>query len=175
MAYQYLPDPLTPVAERVVQYLRDQLGLRNFRLEEEVDGSLDYRPTISTHSKDHHIVCVDVRESPYSQTLDSVVLDSIKKSLPIKLYVAFPEAPNIPDYKKQADRARSNGVGLIEVKANGIEVIHDALALSLAGLRKIKPSKFPAKFRTPLVQAESNFLRGAPVDGCLGVYKNWKP
>jgi hypothetical protein len=171
MAYRYLPENLHAVAEGIKVYFRDERGLANFQIEEEVDKSLDYRPTLHTHTKDHHIVCVDVLESPYSPPLDSIVLDCVRKSLPIKLYVAFPENSGQQDYKKRVDRARGNGVGVLEVRANGVEMIHDALSLSLSGVRGIEPRRFPAKLRTDLARAESTFRSGSPVEGCLILYE----
>jgi hypothetical protein len=171
MPYRYLSEHLHAIADEIKQYFRDERGLRNFKIEEEVDKALDYRPTLHANTKDHHIVCVDVQESPYSPALDSVVLDCIKRSFPIRLYVAFPGNPAPHDYKKKVDRARANGVGVIEVRANGVEIIHEALALSLLGVRAINPSRFPAKFRAELTRAESTFRNGSPVEGSLIVYK----
>ncbi len=171
MAYRYLPEHLHDAADRVKQFFREERGFTNFKIEEEVDKTLGYRPTLHTHTKDHHILCVDVQESPYSTALDSIVLDCVKKSFPVKLYVAFPENPSQQEYKKKVDRARANGVGVVEVRANAIEVIHEALALSLLGVRDVKPSRFPAKFRAELARAESTFRGGNPVEGCLIIYK----
>lgn len=171
MVYRYLPENLHAVAEGIKLYFRNERGLSNFKTEGEVDKSLDYRPTLHTQAKDHHIICVDVLESPYSPALDSIVLDCVKKSLPVKLYVAFPENPGQQDYKKKVDRARTNGVGVLEARQNGIDVIHEALSLSLIGVREIKPSRFPAKFRADLARAESTFRSGSPVEGCLIVYE----
>jgi hypothetical protein len=171
MSYRYLPENLHPTAERVKQYFRSERGLANFKIEEEVDKTLDYRPTFHTQTKDHHIFCIDVQESPYSTHLDSIVLDCVKRSLPVLLYVAFPENPSQQDYKKKVDRARANGVGVVEVRANETEVIHEALALSLLGVREINPSRFPSKFRADLAHAQTTFRAGSPVEGCLVVYK----
>lgn len=171
MAYRYLPENLHEIADQVRQYFRNERGLVNFKTEEEVDKGLDYRPTLHAHTQDHHIVCVDVQESPYSTALDSIVLDCVRKSLPIKLYVAFPESVGLQDYKKKVDRARTNGVGVIEVRAQGIVVINEALPLSLSGVREVHPSRFPMRFRTPLTHAESTFRAGSPVEGCLVIYE----
>jgi hypothetical protein len=171
MAYRYLPQNLRGIAEEIRLFFLNERGLANFKTEEEVDASLDYRPTLHTNTKHHHIICVDVLESPYSPALDSIVLDCVKKSLPVRLYVAFPENPAQQDYKKKVDRARANGVGVLEVRQNRVEVIHEALSLSLLGVREIKPHRFPAKFRADLTRAESTFRSGSPVEGCLIVYE----
>jgi len=171
MAYRYLSEHLHIIADGIKQYFRNERGLSNFKTEEEVDKALDYRPTLHTHTKDHHILCIDVQESPYSTALDSIVLDCVKRSLPIKLYVVFPGNPSPQDYKKKVDRARTNGVGVIEVRTNTTEVIHEALTLSLLGVREVSPSRFPPKFRAELARAESTFRAGNPVEGCLIVYK----
>lgn len=171
MAYRYLAGNLFHVADAVKQFFKTERGIVNFKVEEEVDKSLEYRPTLHANEKDHHIVCIDVQDSPYSNALDSFVLDCVKKSLPIRLYVAFPEGTNQSEYKKKVDRARANGVGVLEVRANGVLLIHEALSLSLLGVREIRPSRFPPKFRAALAHAEVTFRGGAPVEGCLEIYK----
>jgi hypothetical protein len=171
MAYSYLSADLHDAAEQVKTYFRDERGYTNFKVEEEVYGSINYRPTLHTNTKDHHIVCIDVMPSPYSAALDSVVLDCVKKSLPITLYVAFPGNQSQQDYKKKIDRARANGVGALEVRPEGIEIIHEALPLSLLGVREIHPKRFPKRFRAELVRAEQTFRMGNPVEGCLVIYK----
>src|SRR5260370_36021632 len=85
MAYRYLSEHLHAIADGIKLFFRNERGLSNFRTEKEVDKELDYRPTLHTHTKDHHIVGIDVQESPYSAALDSIVLECIKKPLPIKL------------------------------------------------------------------------------------------
>jgi len=172
MPYRYLPEHLHEYADEVKQYFRGSRGLTNFKVEEPISPTLDYRPTLHSVTKDHHIVCIDVLETPYSSVLDGFVLDCVKKSIPVNLFVAFPEGSVQAEYKKNVDRARNNGVGVVEIKANGVvQVIHEALTLSLAGVREIDTRRFPAKYRAALAQAESTFRGGSPVEGCLIVYK----
>jgi hypothetical protein len=170
MSYPYLSEHLQPTADAVKQFFKDSRGISHFKIEEAFDADLGYRPTLHVQTKDHYILCVDVHETPYSSVLDSVVLDCVRRALPVKLYVAFPEGKAQTEYKKNVDRARQNGVGVLEVKATGIQVIHEALALSLAGVREIPTKSFPAKYRATLAHAETTFRSGSPVEGSLVIY-----
>lgn len=172
MSYLVLSENLHPIADAVKQFFKDHRGISKFKIEEGFDDNLEYRPTLHVQTKDHYILCIDVKEGPYSTVLDSVVLDCIRNSLPVKLYVAFPQSNgNAADYKKNVDRARQNGVGVLEVTATGVNVIHEALALSLFGVRKIPTKNFPAKYRATLAHAESTFRSGGPAEGTLVIYE----
>jgi hypothetical protein len=109
-------------------------------------------------------------ETPYYQFLDSVVLDCVRLGLPVKLYVAFPTSAEAPQYKSLVDRARKNGVGVLEITPTGGQIIHEALSLSLWGLRRTDRQRFPVKYRSSLSEADSIFLNGSPEKGCAKIY-----
>jgi hypothetical protein len=170
MSYRYLPGQLQPTADAVADFLRDSRGLQRLKVEEEINKKLGYRPTFHALTGDHYYVCVEVLESPFSATLESVVSDCMQQSLPVKLFVAFPGGPEIPDYKKKVDRAREKGVGVIEVTDVECKVIYEALALSLISVRPIDKSNYPPKYIAALTEAETTFRNGSPVKGCSILY-----
>jgi hypothetical protein len=170
MNFTYLSKTLVPTAERAVLFFKESHGISGFKVEEGILPTLPYRPTLQAATPDHHILCVEVSESPYPPVLESSVLDAITQTIPIKLYVAFPSDPLPPDYKTRVDRARSHGVGVIEVTLHETKVIHPPISLSLVGLRRVERNEFPAKYRSPLAEAETTFRGGSPSAGCLLVY-----
>jgi hypothetical protein len=170
MNYRYLPEQLRPTADAVASFLRETRGLQHLRVEEEIDKNLPYRPTLHQLTQDKYFLCVDVLDSPFSPTLESVVSDCMQRSLPVKLFVAFPGGADMLDYKKNVDRARVKGVGVIEVTNLGCDVKHEALALSLIGVRPIDKKLYPPKYRSSLTDAEMTFRNGNPSKGCSVVY-----
>ncbi len=141
-----------------------------FKVEEAVSNDLDYLPTLQATAPDHSDVWIEVSETPYLTSLDSVVLHCMKNCLPVKLYVAFPTGISSTVYKKCADEARTKGVGVIEVAEGKCTVIYEALSLSLLGVRSEDRSQFPAKYRSVLSTAEATFRNGDPAKGCSLVY-----
>jgi hypothetical protein len=170
MNFTYLSKTLVPTAERAVQFFKDSHGITGFKVEEEILPTLSYRPTLQAATPDHYILCIEVSESPYPPVLEPSVLDAITQAIPLKLYVAFPSDPLPADYKSRVDRARSHGIGVLEVAPHETKVIHPAISLSLVGLRKVERNEFPAKYRSSLAEAEAAFRGGSPSPGCLLVY-----
>ncbi len=170
MSYRYLPAQLHATADAIVEFLRDSRGLQNVRVEEEINRTLPYRPTLHWLTRQRYLICVEVRESPFSPTLESVVSDCMQRCLPVNLFVAFPGKPDVPDYKRNSDRAREKGVGVIEVTDAGCTVIYEALPLSLIGVRPIDKKRYPPRYRSALAQAEVTFKSGSPEKGCSLIY-----
>lgn len=170
MTYRYLPEQLHPAADAVARFFQETRGFQHLKVEEEIDKKLDYRPTHHELTRDRYFVCIDVLDSPFSATLESIVSDCMQRSLPVKLFVAFPGGADIPDYKRKVDRAREKGVGVIEVTDLGCDIKHEALALSLIGARPIDKRSYPAKYRSSLTDAETTFRNGSPVKGCSIIY-----
>jgi hypothetical protein len=170
MNYLYLPAQLAWVADAAAQFFKDNRGVQKFQVEKELVKWLRYGPTLHSVALDQYYFCIEVLPSPFSPTLESVVSDCMQQSLPVKLFVAFPGGPNIPDYKSQADRARLKGVGVLEVTTASCQVIHEALSLSLIGVRPIDKKSFPPKYRQALSDAEATFRNGSPAKGCAIIY-----
>jgi len=103
--------------------------------------------------------------------MDGFVLDSQRLGLPIKFSIAIPK-DSPPDVAALLRRAKSLGVGVLEVGPNGgCHVFDSPLSLSLTGLRRVEPNRFPQRYRQPLLDAEDTFLNGDPVKGCSRVFE----
>jgi hypothetical protein len=94
------------------------------------------------------------------------------QGIPVLLYVALaPDSPAPPldDLKN----ARKKGVGTLatDIAPGNNQLLHQALSLSLTGVRRPNISEFPAKLRQPVSNATTKFLAGAPDDACLDLYK----
>ncbi len=170
MNFRHLPAQLWPVAEAAARFFRNNWGISKFKVEEPIDHRIQRRPTLHAVMRDHHFLCVEVSETPYPTGLDSFVLDSRDHFLPVRLFVALPAGSTNADYPRDLQRAQDHGVGVLEVTGGRAKKIHDALSLSLAGLRPIELPKVPQKYRFALSQAESTFRNGNPAKGCSELY-----
>lgn len=170
MQFQFLSAALHPTAAEVVNYFRQNLGLGGFKAEQAIDDEIEFKPALHAVSKDHHIICVEVSETLYPPSLDAFILACKNKSVPAKLYVATPTGYSQTEFRAAFQRAKDNGVGLLEVTGNQVKAFHLPLSQSLSGLRRVQLANFPAKYREPLFQAQQTFLDGDPVKGCAGVY-----
>src|ERR1700722_11910321 len=171
MNFRYLAKSLIPTAEAAAKFFKDSYGAKGFKVEEAIEASIGFRPALHTAMSDHHILCVEVSETPYPGGMDAFVLDCMNKHLPVKAYVAFPSDPAPADYKACVERARNRGVGVLEIGPNKSEIVNPATSLSLMGLRVRPPRDFPAKYRAAMTDAVSTFRNGAPPQGCLMVYQ----
>ncbi len=168
MVFRALPPHLHTVAGHAVTYFADHRGLIAIVIETEVEAGLALRPTFHGHTRDHHIVCVEVTDSGYTDALDRFVLDCQQRGLPVKLYLAVPTGIDMTPILR---RAIPRGVGLVEVgPAGGCNIFSNAISLSLAGFRRPNPKQFPARFRGALSQAMDTFLGGDPTKGCHNIY-----
>lgn len=170
MNYKVLSPTLHETADAAAKYFKDQYGLAAFKVEEPIRPDITYVTTLHAVSNDHHYFCIDVSESAYTNSLDQLVLECKNKILPVKLYVAIPKNINDGQFRANLLRAKQNGVGVIEVGVGQNDVIHDALSLSVSGVRQIDTAAFPAKYRQNLMQAQNTFLSGNPVKGCAELY-----
>jgi hypothetical protein len=168
--FTILPAELRAIAEKAAAFFEKDRGVSKFREEEEVSHDLPYRPTLQAVTPEHQDLWIEVSETPYLTSLDGVVLHCVRNGLPVKLYVAFPAGRPAGEYKRCVDEARKNGVGAIEVSDKAVNVIHEAMVLSLLGARFGERSKFPLKIRSALSTAESTFKNGDPAKGCAHVY-----
>lgn len=171
MNFRALPIQLHSTAEAVAKFFGQERGISNFKVEEPAMDGLDYRPTLRADGPDFRQIWIEVSDVPYVGSLDPVVLHCIKCGLPVELYVAFPDGVQSPEYKRLSDQARSNGVGVIEVSTNKCDIIHQALPLSLLGVRAEDKMQFPRKYRSVLFDAEKTYRNGNPVEACLLIYK----
>lgn len=172
MPYTFLPMELWQIADDVAGFYASHWGVAasTVKREEAVPGGdLGFRPTLHASSRDHHLICVEVALSPYSQSLDSFVLACKNEGLPVRLYVAVPES-SAPTFQADLRRARSNGVGVLEQSPAGIQIITEAQPLSLTGLRRPDFSAYRAGLRASVHHAVQTFCGGDPAKGCSNVY-----
>jgi hypothetical protein len=167
MNYIILDQTLHTTADEAAKFFRAERGItRPFEIEKPVLNIEGLRPTLSVLGPDFYHMCIEVRESAYHLSLDSFVLDCKNKNSPVKLYVAMPKKSLDPNFKENLRRARQNGVGVFLVDENDGEIISEALALSLTGLRRVNPKDFPPKYRFAVNEAETIFHDGHPHKAC---------
>jgi len=171
MNFRYLADHLRSTGEAAARFFKTEQGISKFEVEAPIDKHLGYRPALGAMTRDYHHLCIEVSESPYPRSLDAVVLDIVNRALPVKLFVAFPGGTEPADYKQLVDRARTNGVGVVEIFPDRGEVIHQATPLSLMSVRRIEKGRFPLRYRAALSEAEAVFLSGSPSPGCQLIYQ----
>ncbi|SRR6266568_2296115 len=170
MTYNFLQPHLHATADAAIIFFKGRYGVAQFRKEEPIVSDIGFATTLHGLTTDFHYLCVEVSETAYSLPLDAFVLDCKNRIVPVRLYVVMPKGGNDKDFKANLKRARTNGVGIVEVDSTGGTVIQEALSLSLTGVRQIDPSEFPAKYRIPMGQAQSTFFNGDPAKGCSHLY-----
>ena len=170
MNYRHLPELLRPIADAAISFFRRDWGISRFYVEQPIDAAIEYRPTVYAVTSDHHFLCLEVSERPYPTGLDGFVLDCVRNCIPVRLFVVLSAGPKGSDYDRDLNRARTNGVGILEISAATVVVINEPLSLSLIGVRRIERHKFPRKYRLALSLAETTFIKGNPAKGCSTLY-----
>ena len=170
MNFRVLPAELHPAAEQVARFLKEDRGLSRLKIEEPVEDELEYRPTFRAVTPEHYEVWIEINDDPYLSSLDNIVLFCVQNCIPVKLYVGFRAGLSATEYKNKVDESRKKGVGAIEVAGEKCTVIHEAVLLSLAGVRLEERTKFPVRYRSNLSTAEATFKNGDPAKGCSLVY-----
>lgn len=169
--FSLLPPPLHPTAEGARIFVRKQFGT-SLRIEEPPFQDAAYRPTLSGVTRDFHLLCIEVSDTAYTNSLDAFVLDCKQRVRPVKLYVAIPKNDGgDPNFKANLRRAKENGVGVVEVEPDGTGIVlHEPLSLSLTGVRPYDPKEFPARYREAIRAAYNTFSSGDPAKGCARLY-----
>ena len=170
MNYRHLPRQLWPAAEVAENFFKNHWGVSRFKAETEIDPDAEYRPTLHAPMPDHHYLCIEVSESPCPRGLEGHVVECINHSLPVRLFVVFPAGPKGRNYDLDLRRARDLGVGVVEIRRGRGKMLHGAVSLSLAGLRKFNTRHFPRRYRFSVSQAELTFRGGNPSKGCAELY-----
>jgi hypothetical protein len=174
MNFTFLSPPLHQIAEQAKEYFHKNWGIPNnrFKVEAKINKEIEYCPTISADTNDHHILCIDVSDKVYNPSLDSFVIDCMNHHLPVKLYIAIAREHNDPNYQANLRSASSRGVGLIEFSENHQpNIVKHALSLSLMGLTPVEVKQFPPKYRQTLHDAEQQFRGGDPVKASAMVFE----
>jgi hypothetical protein len=172
-AFRALPPGLHETAEEAITWFINRWGVRKNKVvvEEEFHPEISFRPTFFTRTDDQYLLCIEVSDNIYNNTLDSVVLNCRDKGLPVKLVVAVPRTSTTDSqYAAKFKSAKIAGVGILEVDSRSGDMVKQPLALSLAGVRPIDTSKFPRHYRQTLQQAYEIFRDGEPSKACSLVY-----
>ena len=171
MSFHLLAPHLHATATAAEQYFAEKYGAKNFRHETTVDRDLSLKPTLLAQLNNGCVLCVEVSERAYSNSLDTFVVECNSCCFPVKLYVVVPSAKGDPDFAANLRKAKSRGVGVVEISDTEPGVLAEAGSLSLFGLRKIELGQFPKKKREAVHLAEHTFLNGNPVKGCQSLYE----
>jgi hypothetical protein len=169
--YRFLPKPLHGYAEDARSYFAESLGIAKNKFVEErpVRNGILHGPTLHAETRDHHLLCVEVAPTYFTQSLTEFVLDCQREGVPVKLYVAVP--PDSNERKiTDLERAVKNGVGSLHL-GNPPTIMKDALSLSLTAVRRPAVSAFPMNQREAVTTAWSTFVNGNPAKGCLEIYE----
>lgn len=170
--YRLLAPSLHATADAAIAWFINEWGIIKSRVEVETafDSDINLRPTFVVPLGDGGLLCIEVSENIYSNTLDSVVLRCRDKGLPVLLVVAAPKDINDGEYSKKIKDAKRAGVGVLEVDSKSGQFVQNPLSLSLTGVRPLQLSDFPARYRQSLQNAHQMFRDGQPSKACSLVY-----
>lgn len=170
MTYTILGQDLHETADHAKRYFSTHHAASRFVCEQAVDPGLPLRPTWNAQLKNKYVLCVEVRDSPYSESLHQFVNLAVSRGLPIKLWVAVPQRPASATFSADLKTAKTTGVGVVSFSESGEAVeLLGAVPLSLAALRRTDPTKIPRPIREEVMSAEKVFLNGNPGLGCQGI------
>jgi hypothetical protein len=174
MDFRALPGHLIPLAETAARHFAREYGIQlvRFKAEAEISPDIPYRPTLHAQKSDGSIIAIDVSDLAVPAELNSLILGCKNHAIPLKLWVAVPY-DGIGAYRPaEMHFIRENGLGLVELHVDGRrrQIVGPPLALSLTGLRAIRYSDFPARYRDDLRNAYDTFVNGNPAKGCSLVY-----
>jgi hypothetical protein len=168
--YSILGQNLHAVADRAKAYFAAEYGAKHFSCESPVEHDLPLRPTWQAELAGGYYLCVEVRESPFSNTLYEFVSKCAANALPIRLWVVVPEGAAAPSFGTELKQARDLGVGVVQISDDGVaHVFHRPVALSLFALKKTDFNEVPKSQRDEVKTAESIFLDGSPDQGCQAI------
>jgi hypothetical protein len=171
MSFKLLSAHLHTTALEAKKYFTREHGAKSFQHEATINKDLPLTPTLSAHLGDGCILCVEVSEKAYSNSLDTFVVECSTRGFPVKLYVVLPSAKSDQEFAANLRKAKDRGVGVIELSDTGVWAATEAVSLSLFGLRKNQLKEFPKGKREAVRQAEQTFLNGNPVKGCQSLYE----
>lgn len=167
MSYMMLGQNLHETADRAKKYFAQTYGAAHFECEKALDKDLPLKPTWQGTMNAGYRLCVEVRESPFSNSLYEFVVECSKRRMPIRLWVAVPHGNVGPTFNSELKQARDLGVGIVQIAEDGTgNEFHKPVALSLFGLKRTDLNAAPKPRREFLKNAEDLFLTGSPDKGC---------
>ncbi len=170
MSYEILGQNLHETADRAKQYFSHQYGAKNFLCEQALESNLPLKPTWQASLKAGYLLCIEVRETPFSPSLYAFVNICATHGMPVRLWVAVPKGAAPPTFNAELRQARDMGVGVVEIADDGeAHEFHRPVPLSLFALKKTNLSSVPKGQREDVKAAESTFLDGSPDQGCQAI------
>ena len=165
MSYGLLDPSLHEAADQAKKYFADKYGATKFLCEQEVDPSLRLKPTWQATTPTGYRLCIDVRATPYSHTLNDFVTTCASGGIPIPLWVAVPKTEG-GVHTKELQQAKALGIGVAEFSADSSYEFHRPVPLSLFAVRKTDFARLPKNRREAVKKAEDLFLDGLADQGC---------
>ncbi len=174
MTFRALPENLHALGDVALRHFGREYGIANgrFKIEEEISSDIGYRPTFHAVKADHSLVGVEISEEPLPARIQTLVLGCKNNIVPLKLWIVIPYGAVDAVRPTDVHFMKENGIGLAELGLDGRfrQLAGPPLALSLTGLRSIKYSDYPARYREELRQAYDTFVGGNPSKGCSIIY-----
>lgn len=106
MNYKILGQNLHEIADLAKNHFAQQYGANKFKCEQPIEEDLPLRPTWQCTLDAGYCLCVEVRESPFSNSLYEFVSMCAARALPIKLWVALPKVAAAPSFNTELKQAR---------------------------------------------------------------------
>lgn len=174
MEFRALPEHLHPLADLAVKHFGREYGIpaNRFKIEAEVSPEIGYRPTFHAVKPDHSLVGVEVSDQALPAEIQALILGCKNNVIPLKLWIAVPFGVVEALRPAEMHFIKENGIGLMEIHTDGRfrQLAGPALPLSLTGLRSIRYSDYPPRYREDLRAAYDTFVNGNPSKGCSLVY-----
>jgi hypothetical protein len=169
MTYQILGLDLHDTADRAKQYFAKEYGAKGFVCEEAIESDVPLKPTWQAKLNAGYLLCVEVRETPFSSTLHQFVAVCATKGLPVRLWVAVPQWAESSSFASDLKQARDVGIGVIQIRDDDSHEFHRPVSLSLFALKKTDLKAVPSARREEIKSAESTFRDGSPDQGCQAI------
>jgi hypothetical protein len=168
MTYALLGHSLHETADLARKHFADAYGAKNFECETAVDQDLPLRPTWQATMQGNYKLCIEVMETPFSQSLYEFVIKCANRGIPVRLWVAVPWGVSGGSFAKELKEARTLGVGVIQISEDGTQTheFHKPVSFSLFGLRRTDLTKVRKAHREAFKKAEDAFIDGSPDYGC---------
>lgn len=131
---------------------------------------LPLRPTWQGTTRQYYRLCIEVRASLVTNQFNDFVTACVINAYPVHLWVALPQDVGISSLGKQLKEAKERGIGVAHIVEDGtIHVHHEAVSLSLFGLRKTERTGLTRAQWETIVRAENLFLGGNPEGACQDI------
>ena len=134
------------------------------------DEDLPLRPTWQATTRQYYRLCIEIRASLTTSAFNDFVTACVINCYPVHLWVVLPQNVGVASLGKQLKEAKDRGIGVAHVIEDGtIHVHHEAVSLSLFGLRKTERSGLSRAQWETISRAENLFFGGNPEGACQDI------